>query len=185
MNEISFLIKPCADTNDHEVRIIIDGEDFLKPDALGIDPPDFFGKLVEGSVGELLVGRCGCGTVGCDDVSVFVSKDGNVIRWKTFDNLNFEFNQSDYTQSINNLITDNSWEDVNRRVERLLSNLFKDTKTDDGLVFCWASARIKKNVIYLSYSQNLEQRLLEFSWDGASEESALKQGRIYKRERFE
>jgi len=185
MNEISFLIKPSEETNDHEVRIIIDGKDFLEADALGIDPPELFQKLIEGGMGELLIGRCGCGTVGCDDVTVFVSRDENIIRWRIFDKPNLEFNQSKYTQNIENLINDNSWENVNRRVERLLSNLFKGTKTDDGLDFYWASARIKENIIYLSYVKSLEQRLLEFSWDGVSEESALKQGRIYKREHFE
>jgi len=39
MNKISFSINPCVETNDHEVRIFIDGEDLFKADTLGLDPP--------------------------------------------------------------------------------------------------------------------------------------------------
>ncbi|MEL6826845.1 MAG: hypothetical protein AAFN91_11410 [Pseudomonadota bacterium] len=82
------------------------------------------------------------------------------------------------------MLNDASWEDINRRVERLIEQQLLDTKTDDELDFRWASARIKANVIYLSYANDSEQRLLEFSWDGKTEESALKRARSFRRERF-
>ncbi|MEE2922690.1 MAG: hypothetical protein VYC38_13075, partial [Pseudomonadota bacterium] len=71
-----------------------------------------------------------------------------------------------------------------RRVERIVEKQLVGTTIDDGLDFKWASARIKANVIHLSYAKDFEQRLLELSWDGETEESALKSARSFRRERF-
>jgi len=39
VNKLSFKILPSPSTNDHELRILIDDQDFL-----GIDPPSFFSQ---------------------------------------------------------------------------------------------------------------------------------------------
>jgi hypothetical protein len=44
VNKLSFKILPSPSTNDHELRILIDDQDFLGKDYLGIDPPSFFSQ---------------------------------------------------------------------------------------------------------------------------------------------
>ncbi|MEO1322188.1 MAG: hypothetical protein AAFV59_04185 [Pseudomonadota bacterium] len=184
MNEISFAITPSPETNDHEVRILIDGEDWLGEDQMGMDPPELFRQISECNTGKLLVGRCHCGVVGCGDLYVYVTRDESTVRWQVSDTQSFRFGRIDYNETIERLLNDDSWEDINRRVERLIEKQFFDTKIDDELDFRWASARIKANVIHLSYANGSEQRLLEFNWDGETEESALKRARSFRRERF-
>ena len=184
MNEIGFAITPSPETNDHEVRILIDGEDWLGEDQMGMDPPELFRQISGCDTGKLLVGRCYCGVVGCGDLYVYVTRDEDIVKWQVSDARSFRFDRIYYDETIESLINDNSWEDVNRRVERLIEKQFFDTKIDEELDFRWASARIKANVIHLSYSNGSEQRLLEFNWDGETEESALKRARSFRRERF-
>jgi hypothetical protein len=70
VNTLTFEISPSPSSNDHQVRIRIDGEDWLGGDYLGVDPPRFFAQATLESGGRVLVGRCGCGCEGCDDVHV-------------------------------------------------------------------------------------------------------------------
>jgi len=184
MNQISFTITPSPETNDHEVRVLIDGEDWLGEDQMGMDPPDLFRQFSECNTGRLLVGRCECGVVGCGDVFVYVTRYEKYVGWQVSDAQSFRFDRIDYDETIARLLGDDSWEDLNRRVERLIKKQFFGTTIDDGLDFNWASARIKANVIHLSYAKDAEQRLLEINWDGETEESALKSARSFRRERF-
>jgi hypothetical protein len=184
MNSIRFAITPSPETNDQEVRILIDAEDWLGEDKKGMDPPELFRQISERNTGNLLVGRCYCGVVGCGDVFVYVTREKSTVRWRVSDTQSFEFNRIDYDETIERLLNDDSWEDTNRRVERLIAKQFRDTKIGKEFDFRWASARIKANVIHLSYANDSEQRLLEFNWDGETEESALKRARSFRRERF-
>lgn len=56
---------PNPETNDSEVRILIDDNDFLGNDYLGLDPPVFFDQQTFFQAGELMIGRCTCGCEGC------------------------------------------------------------------------------------------------------------------------
>ncbi len=49
MNSVEILIEDSGKTNDHQTRIIIDGEDYLGCRLLGIDPPKFFEQVLGGS----------------------------------------------------------------------------------------------------------------------------------------
>lgn len=184
MNHIRFDIVPNSETNDHEVRIFVDGADWFDVDQMGMDPPELFTQLAECNSGQLLVGRCSCGVVGCGDVIVYVSRDAELVKWQVTKTKALNFDRVDYDAKIEKLLNDNSWENINRRVERLVTKQFIETKTEDDLSFDWASARIHANIIHLSYSKGSEQRLLEINWDGETAESALKRARAFKRERF-
>ncbi len=173
MNKIAFKIIPSPSSNDHQVRIKIDEVDFLGEEYLGIDPFIFFLQEKNYINGELLIGRCTCGCEGCGDYSVSVSLDGDVVIWSDLNGLTYEFKELEYKSAIKNIQNDHSWEDNNRRVERLVSDLLKQTKTKDNCIFDWASTRIKMKRITLSYSKNCVQQLFEIDWDGQSPESGL------------
>ena len=174
---------PSEESNDHQVRIIIDDFDFLGNDYLGIDPPSFFEQKNLFEAGELLIGRCTCGCEGCGDYPVKVSLSENTVIWLDFvirDGLKLEFDKSEYENAVSVAKNDYNWEDKNRRVERYVSNLLKQTETKDKHIFNWASARIRENVITLSYSKQIgqksfeiDQRLFEIEWDGESVESGI------------
>lgn len=52
MNTISFEIIPSPNTNDDEVRIIIDGSNWLADGSMGMDPPVLFAELQRNLVGQ-------------------------------------------------------------------------------------------------------------------------------------
>lgn len=185
MNKISFKILPSPESNDHQVIILIDGESLLDEGHVGIDPPEFFKQLKQNPSGKFLVGRCGCGVVGCDDVIISISRDKTTISWLTMNNQAFEFSNDLYDLAIKELMSDKSWESVERQVERLVGDIMLGTKTDDGFSFQWASARIQQNIVHMSFINGIEQRLLEFSWDGVTSNSAVKRASQFKRERFD
>ena len=69
-NNISFRVFSSSDTNDHEVRIFVDGKPFIAehwPDMMGLDPDDI---LANGELSpreephRAMVVRCGCGIAG-------------------------------------------------------------------------------------------------------------------------
>jgi hypothetical protein len=173
MNTLSFKILPTDESHDHEVKILIDDSDILGKDHLGIDPPEFFGQHNLVTSGQILIGRCSCGVVGCDDYSVNVNIFGDKITWTNNNGLNLEFDKSTYEKTISSAKTDHSWESKERRVERLTFDILKNTKTTNDYKFDWTSARIKENVITISYSKDVQQKLFEFDWDGQTDLSAV------------
>ena len=173
MNTLSFEILSTEESHDHEVRILIDNDDILGKDYLGIDPPEFFDQHNLVTKGQILIGRCSCGVVGCDDYPVEVEIIDNKVIWTNKNGLNLEFDKSTYEETILNAKNDHNWESKERRIERLTSEVLKNTLTSDNYMFDWTSARIKENVITVSYSKDGQQKLFEFNWDGQTEQSAL------------
>jgi hypothetical protein len=173
MHLLSFHIIPSPETNDHQVRILMNSEDWLKNDYLGLDPPSFFQQETFVN-GTLLVGRCNCGTEGCGDLIVDVNSDAHRVIWTTSDGVNFKFDKTEYLHVIESLKTDDSWEDTNRKAERLVSDIFYGSQTVDELPFEWASCRIEKNKICLSFNKdNSKQEILKFDWDGKTVNDAM------------
>ncbi|MBN9483874.1 MAG: hypothetical protein BGO70_09725 [Bacteroidetes bacterium 43-93] len=183
MNKLSFKILPSEETNDHEARILIDGQDYLGKDYLGVDPVSFFAQTLEKN-GEILVGRCTCGVEGCCDLSLTVSDINNTILWTNNDGLNLSFDKSEYVASIHQARNDHSWEDLKRKVERLVTNILRDSQTKDNYKFDWASARIKDNQITLSYIKNDDQKLFYISWDGITEDNVVIKAQKFHEERL-
>lgn len=165
MNRLSFNILPSVETNDHELRILIDNEDILGKDYLGLDPPAFFGQDNFNQNGELMIGRCTCGVEGCSDYPVRVIVNDKTISWTDNSGLNLVFEKEMYDHTITAAKNDHSWEDIKRTAERLVENILKHSQTSDHYKFNWASARIKEKQITLSYSKHDNQKLFDINWD--------------------
>ena len=189
MNTLDFRIEPSQSSNDHQVRIIVDGADWLGDDSLGIDPPEFFAQDALRLGGKVLIGRCDCGCVGCCDVNVTMSRQENSVDWTLRSGGILQFSPCDYDRLIETSLTDFSWEDERRTAERLVSELFRGSKLEDGSIYDWASARIGRGIITLSFSNKgaigAEQKTFEFGWDGKNPESALPAAKRFKKERVE
>jgi hypothetical protein len=155
---------------------LVDGKDWLGPDHIGLDPPEFFEQFGSGQPTRLTIGRCNCGIVGCSSIVVEVDFGDDSVVWETT-NLRqarrVKFNRSDYEKELARAAEDFSWEDEKRRVERLVTPQLADLSTDDGLTFRWASARFAPNVISVAFENAGVQRLFEFTWDGSTIESAV------------
>lgn len=184
MNTLRFEIAPSRESNDHQVRIVVDREDWLGPRYLGIDPPEFFAQFSPAEKTELLVGRCGCGVVGCHDLRVAVSEYEDAVVWDAHDQGQLRFERDAYHNLIEQARSDFSWEDINRKAERLVSEIFLGCSLENGFTFNWVSARIKRNIVSLSFSKGREQRVLEFAWDGISIDSAISGARQFRRDRW-
>ncbi len=171
LNLLSFTILSSPTTNDHEIRVLIDGVDILGKDFLGLDPPIFFNKhnLTEG--GYIMIGRCTCGEAGCSSYGVTVVLDQDKVFWKDDSRVNLVFDRLAYETTIEAAKNDHSWEDIKRKVERLATDILKQYQTKDGYIFDWASARIEEYKIMLSYSKNGNQKLLDIAWDGRTEDN--------------
>ncbi len=98
MNVISLNIFPSAESNDHQVRILIDGNDVLGNAYLGIDPPIFFALPNLCCNGQLLIGRRTCGCCGNFLVDVRVSK--YKVIWMNNKLSRLIFNRYDYENTI-------------------------------------------------------------------------------------
>ena len=185
MNTLKFKIEPSPSSNDHQVRLVVDGEDWIGDGNLGIDPPEFFGQpaLLQG--GNLLVAMCDCGCVGCDDITVEVARKDPGIVWTIREGVFLFFAARDYDQAVKSAMADFSWEDEKRTAERLVSRLFADCEIDDGFRFDWASARIGHGKITLSFSREGQQKTFELGWDGKDPKSALPGAERFKIERVE
>ena len=184
MNKLSFHILPSPESNDHEIRILIDNEDFLGNDYLGLDPPSFFSQDNLEKDGEIMVGRCTCGVEGCGDYPLKVVINQENVLWTNNNGLNLIFERQDYHRSICEAKNDYSWEDIKRTVERLTTNILKHSQTKDNYNFNWASARIKDKQITLSYSKNSYQKLFEIGWDGQSENNVEENARQFIKDKL-
>jgi hypothetical protein len=179
VNNLGFKILPSPESNDHQVRIVIDGHDFLGDDYLGIDPPEFFSQDESFNNNRLLIGRCICGCVGCDDFHVNVSSNGERVVWAKSDGLKLEFEKESYEELIIKSKGDQSWEDIFRRTERIISDFFKDKLTADNYKFGWASTRVTERQVTLSFFKGLDQKLLNFTWHKESPDDTLREAKRF------
>jgi hypothetical protein len=128
MNILSLKILPSTKSNDNEVRILIDNEDFLGDDYLGLDPSVFFDQTYFDKNGELTIGRCSCGCEGCCDFPVKVKVNENRTVWTDENGLNLTFDKEDYFNTVEITKNDFCWEDTNRKMERLKKKFLKTQK---------------------------------------------------------
>ncbi len=184
VNTIKIAAKASPETNDHQARLLIDGKDWLGSEYLGLDPPMLATELRSVRVGTLIVGRCRCGAVGCDDLRVEASRTDTLVHWTGPCASHLSFDAAQYDAEIGRFAEDTSWETVGRAVEREVGQLFRDTATEHGFRFDWASTRIQEGLVHLSFSKGDEQRVLEFNWDGATLKSALDRAQLFRAERF-
>jgi hypothetical protein len=185
MSRLSYRILPNPDDKTHEVRLIVDGADWIGEDRLGLDPPDLIFELRRTDRDRIIVGRCTCGVIGCDDLVVKVVRTAETVEWSRPDGPAVAFDADQFDDVVGTLARDYSWEPLGRTVERELGVMFSGKVTDDGYAFDWSSTRFRPGVVVLSVTKDGQQKLLEFSWDEATLDSALKRGRQVLRERFE
>ncbi len=179
MNVLEFKFEPSPESNDHQIRILIDGNDFLEKDYLGLDPPEFFRQDSLFENGDLLIGRCDCGCVGCCDFPVTMRIENEQVIWTTYEKFELIFDRTTYFKILEETSKDYSWEDLNRKVERLVSKIFDKTQVENNYSFDWASARIEPKIIKLSYSKKGGQKLYQFSWDGKTLENAIENAQLF------
>jgi len=182
-SRVAIVVKPNDASNDHEARILIDGADWLGVDVLGLDPPDLAKELLGAAV-CVRVGRCSCGVEGCDDRTVNRTQLGDVVIWQAHKR-SLHFDRAQYEGEVERFVADQSWRPVERQVEYAVEGLFRNATLEARLTFQWASARIAKNLVHLSFQDGQEQRLLEFSWDGATVDSAVNRAQLFWNERFD
>lgn len=102
MNALEFRFAPSPETNDDEVRALVDGEDVLGPidrGSLGVDPPGFFAQPALLADGELRIGRCECGCVGCCDTVVRTAFADDRVTW-TFGPTVWTFRRTEYERAV-------------------------------------------------------------------------------------
>lgn len=172
MNQLAFIIKPSPETNDHELRVLIDGVDVLGEGYLGLDPPVFFRQDFE-QAGELMIGRCSCGCEGCCDYPVSVRVDEKFVSWTADDGTVFHFDRTSYQTVLDRARQDHRWEDANRTAERIAGGLLTDTMTRNNARFKWASARIKPGYMTLCYEKKQEQEIFEIQWTEGDIEASI------------
>lgn len=178
MSSIAFAFGASPETNDHEVRPEVNGMDILpelEAEALGIDPPEFFAQAELERGGQLLIGRCGCGVVGCADVHIEVSLTDGGYLWHLDSDREYSFESDQYLASVNVAVAYKGWEPIERTAERLVSAIDFTSLAESGYQFEWASARIAKGRITLSFSKAQTQRLFEVGWDAQSPDDAVRQ----------
>jgi len=182
MNRLDIKCVASPETNDHEACILVDGEDWLGDDYIGLDPPRLFQQETLLCGGRTLVGRCNCGCEGCDDFVVDVVIDGNVVKWQSPKGYLLSFDRTEYESEIVSKCKDHSWEDSNRTAERLVNAVFDSVVLSGGWKFDWSSARMGKGKIAVSLSLNDQQKLVEFGWDPEDPITAEKRAKQLKRE---
>lgn len=187
MNTLSVKVFESHETNDHEARIFVDGADWLGEDYLGLDPPRLFSQSALISGGQARLGRCGCGVEGCDDLTAEVVILGTQVEWRGFRGGPLVFERQRYLAELSRQAGDHSWEDSNRRVERRIDAVFAGCALPSGLVFDWASARIGRGKITLSFSTpggapGWRQKVVELGWDGEDVAAAERRARTLRAE---
>jgi hypothetical protein len=174
-------MQPSDTSNDHETRIFIGDDDYLvlcDPSLLGIDPPEFFAQPSLRQSGELLIGRCDCGCVGCGDEFVQSTVTDTEVTWlgRRQAPAGMTFSRSEFFSELDRAMADTSWESVERTAERLVSVIDFSSLADSGIQFEWASARLHSDRISLSLLLSEErtyQLVCSVPWDHRDPDTAV------------
>lgn len=168
--QLNFKFLPSECSNDHQTRVLIGGQDItesLEDGVLGIDPVEFFSQSALRGSGKLLIGRCKCGCVGCGDITVTVSRSSTEVEWLHCfpPGPKYIFPLPEYDLAVEAGAADVSWENMGRTAERLVSKLDYSEFKRHGLLFEWASARIKSDRMTLSFKKENAQQFYDAPWD--------------------
>lgn len=191
LNNIAFRVFSSADTNDHEVRIFVDGKPFIAehwPDMMGLDPDDI---LANGELSpreephRAMVVRCGCGIAGCGNVTVRISYDADRVTWDSWEGDpgqpaagNLTFARDQYLLAVKDAVEDHSWETPDRTAARILASLVDhDALALKDLKYQWASGRIRDDmfVISLEGPEGWHQILVHVPWNKQSPEEIARE----------
>jgi len=153
LNKLGIKIVPSDYSNDHQVEIKIDNINCIEW-FLWIDPVVFFKQKALFHDGELIIWRCGCWEVWCGSKTVRVKVDEKHICWIITWKEKYTFLKDEFINYLDEKKNDTSWENLNRRTERLVWAEFKGTIYKNKYFFDWASCRIQEenHEIFLSFS---------------------------------
>jgi hypothetical protein len=144
------------------VRPVIDGVDLLRDladDSLGIDPPQFFQQPALGRRGNLLIGRCSCGDVGCGAVRVDVAVANGRVTWQFGTERAYHFELQQYLECFEGASLNTTWESIGRNCGTT------------GVVdrFCEADGTwIPIRVGFYPYNSRLRYLVLLEGWDATT-----------------
>ena len=196
-NVIRFVVVPSPDTNDHEVQIFLDGEDFIRrhwPNMMGMDPDDLLSNrhlLPQDESHRATVVRCGCGEVGCGSASVRISVQDDRVIWDEWQGDTGEpaaetliFDRNLYLKAVTDAIEDHRWETADRTAARILASIIDHSiLAENNLDYQWASGRIRDATLTISLRgpEGCHQILVHIDWKEQSpEEIAREAARLLK-----
>jgi hypothetical protein len=171
-NVLHIEIKPSPDSNDHEVRFLVDGEDIIHSwwdDMLGLDPDEILvppSSLRREGRHTVTIARCSCGIVGCGSNDVEIYPDDDAVVWRGV-GAPLRFRASDYLAEVERAEQDISWEPAHRTVARLVRlSVDRERLARHGLTFQWASGRLETNVftVSLNLDPGFRQVLVTIPW---------------------
>ena len=170
-------VRSSPETNDHEVRLLADGEDLIQyfsPDMMGLDPSDLLVEpcplRVENDSHTTMIGRCHCGVVGCGSVAVKIRRDHDQVVWQALhSDAKVQFRASQYQAEIERALGDSSWETPERTAARLIAKTVdRKALEKNGFLFDWASGLCAEGFMTVSLTLKLGpyQVLVNLPWDG-------------------
>lgn len=176
LREFRIEVRSSPETNDHEVRLLADGEDLIQhfcPDMMGLDPSDLLVEpcplRVEMNSHTALIGRCSCGVVGCGGVGVKIHRDHDQVVWQALQSdAKVQFRASQYEAEIERALRDCSWETPERTAARLIAKgVDRKALERNGFLFDWASGRCRQGFMTVSLTLNPGpyQVLVNLPWD--------------------
>jgi hypothetical protein len=167
-------VRPSPETNDHEVRLLGDGDELidrfwegmigLDPDQLLLDPC----PLIPSNGHKATIARCNCGEIGCGSAEVAVLADEERVLWVNGDRT-VQFRAQQYIAEIARAQSDTTWETADRTAARLVrERVDRPLLARSGLTFDWASGRVASG--RFTVSMRLEpgpyQLLVHVPWSG-------------------
>lgn len=124
--------------------------DLLNPDMPLIPPAD-------GSPVGKAVQRCGCGDVGCGNVTFTIRRAGEVIEWtdardrdRPIEGIGpFRFDAVQYEAEVGRAHRERDWETREERIARLVTYACRDERGGRPLSFEWASGSEGHVTVYV------------------------------------
>jgi len=183
VTELRIRVRPSLETNDHEVCLLGDGEDLIarfENGFIGLDPDDILvppSSLVAASEPHVAtIGRCDCGYAGCGSVEVTISRDAELVTWRSADSsFAVQFRADAYDREVARAANDFSWETPDRTTARLIAaSVDRSALAQRGFTFEWASGRLKEGAMSVSlrYERGPYQLIVSMRIDGPPVEVA-------------
>jgi hypothetical protein len=183
MSTLRIEIVSSPETNDHVVRLLVDGVDIVAGlGGIGLDPFDFFfpepALAATADPTSRTVGRCTCGVPGCGDIDIVVHRDGPCIVWSVTHVPNpagdHRFDAVAHDAELERARLDHSWETPERTAARLVREGLGPVRArleQLGLRFDWASGRVEagKHTVSLTRQETHQQLLVHVDASGSPE----------------
>jgi hypothetical protein len=147
--------------------------------------------------GTRLIGVCGCGHQGCEDLIAKITTDEAVTTWTVYNDLveeltqDFVFDKNDYEKQINDLkkqYFSYVWENREHRLTRLCTEFIRAYTTMDDIPIEVVEINKNDNILKLCYTNGFvpagdgfarNTEVLEVKWDGKTTKDALRQLKKY------